>query len=131
MRQLFYGRNTDEIIERRLNSSLEKWVREGKHRNPDQPMEHVAKEMDVTKEELSFHFTHRIGKKFYAWRKQLRIEDAKVLLEKREDLSITQIGHLIGINDVSDFRRQFYEITGCYPQQWRNAARNCNIKEEK
>lgn len=108
-----------DTLDRRIRHSIEEWVALGHHRDHYDSLEAIAGELNVSKEQLSYFFSHQVGKKFLTWRKSLRIEDAKTLLLTREDLSITQIGTLVGIPDKSDFRRQFYEITGCYPYEWR------------
>lgn len=117
-----------DVLDRRIRYSLDEWVSLGHHRDHYDSLDEIAGELNVSKEQLTYFFSHKVGKKFFSWRKCIRIEDAKVLLLTREDLSITQIGTLVGIPDKSDFRRQFHEITGCYPYEWRASGGQSNDK---
>ena len=45
-------------------------------------------------------------------------EAMRLLLENRETPA-NLIGEQVGISDKSNFRKQFKEITGCTPVQWR------------
>lgn len=108
-----------DAMDKRIRHSLEEWVALGHHREHYDSLEAIACDLNVSKEQLAYFFSHTVGQKFLSWRKSIRIEDAKILLLTRKDLSITQIGTLVGIPDKSDFRRQFYEITGCFPFEWR------------
>ena len=60
------------------------------------------------------------GKNFLQWRKEIRIDEAKRLLVKDKTIPTAIIGEEVGISDKSNFKRQFREITGCTPAQWRS-----------
>lgn len=107
------------LLDRRIRRSIDEWVALGHHRDNYDSLDAIAADLNVSKEQLSYFFSHTVGQRFSSWRKSIRIEDAKILLLTRDDLSITQIGTLVGIPDKSNFRRQFYEITGCFPCEWR------------
>lgn len=107
------------LLDRRIRRSIDEWVALGHHRDNYDSLDAIAADLNVSKEQLSYFFSHTVGQRFSSWRKSIRIEDAKILLLTRDDLSVTQIGTLVGIPDKSNFRRQFYEITGCFPCEWR------------
>lgn len=124
-------KKTQEQLDRRLRSALAEWVKMGRHREQYDSLEDIAADLNCSKEQLTYYFAHSVGMKFYTWRKHIRIEDAKNLLLTRKDLSVTRIGTIVGIPDKSDFRRQFYEITGCYPYDWRTSGNKKEYKKQK
>ena len=97
--------DTDTILK------LDKWIRE-KRWAEDLTMQDIA-------DELSLFFRIQTGKNFLKWRKERRIEEAKKLLLEDRDIPTLIIGEAVGICDKSNFRRQFKEITGCTPAEWR------------
>ena len=63
--------------------------------------------------------------KFPTVRKVLRIEDAKKLLSET-DIPISNISKMVGFNDKSDFRKQFREMLGYTPSEWRVSGKEQN-----
>ena len=104
--------DTDTILK------LDKWIRE-KRWAEDLTMQEIADELQIGREELSLFFRIQTGKNFLKWRKERRIEEAKKLLLEDRDIPTLIIGEAIGICDKSNFRRQFKEITGYTPAEWR------------
>ena len=104
--------DTDTILK------LDKWIRE-KRWAEDLTMQEIADELQISREELSLFFRIQTRKNFLKWRKERRIEEAKKLLLEDRDIPTLIIGEAVGICDKSNFRRQFKEITGCTPAEWR------------
>ena len=104
---------------RKIALSLHQWIREGGHHDPLPTVEIVAKQLGVTHEELVRFFRLAVGKPFVSWRKDLRISEAKDLLVQYPHLPVYHIGEMVGIGDKSDFRKQFKELTGMTPSQYR------------
>lgn len=104
--------NTDTILK------LDRWIRE-KRWAEDLTMQEIADELQIGREELSLFFRIQTGKNFLKWRKERRIEEAKKLLLEDRDIPTLIIGEAVGICDKSNFRRQFKEITGFTPAEWR------------
>lgn len=104
--------DTDTIMK------LDKWILE-KRWAEDRSMQEIADEMHISREKLSLLFRVRTGKCFLKWRKEQRIEEAKKLLLEDRTVPTLFIGEAVGIADKSNFRRQFKEITGCTPAEWR------------
>lgn len=109
------ARKTLDMVEEKIIQ----WVRDGKFREIYESMDEILDELNLTQEELTFFFSCRLQKKFFTWRKELRIEDAKDLLEKHPEISIAQIGYMEGIMDKSNFRHQFRSVVGCTPSEYR------------
>ena len=109
-------------IDSRIRRALADWIAAGKHHEEYPSMDAVAEDLGVSKEQLSYFFTNRLRQRFRSWRKELRIEEAKSLLLSFPHLSASAIGAMVGIPDKSNFRKQFYELTGCTPSEWRAAC---------
>lgn len=115
-------RSSQGEIDRRIRHALVEWLAAGKHRDEYPSMESVATELGFSREQLSFFFSNSVRQRFSSWRKELRIEEAKALLLEYPDLPASAIGAMVGIPDKSNFRRQFQELTGCTPGEWRAAC---------
>ena len=79
----------------------------------------LAARAGVPREEGSSCLWECYGERFYTVRKRLRIADAKALLIKRSEMSLSSVSRTVGFPDKSDFRRAFREETGCSPKLWR------------
>ena len=110
-----------EVEFRKLERSLEQWVKQKKYVEFDKSREELAAELNTTREILHLYFTTRKGIDFKTWRTELRVEEAKRLLLKNKDVSVNIIGEMAGFSDRSNFHRQFVKIVGCSPKQWRDS----------
>lgn len=118
------GFNEIEFI--RLDREIDKWVKEKRFREFDKSREETAEQLHTTKELLHAYFTTRMGVDFRTWRTQLRINDAKVLLLEKKNVSINVVGEMSGFSDRANFYRQFVKFVGCSPKEWRetNGGKN-------
>ena len=110
-----------EVEFRKLERSLEQWVKQKKYVEFDKSREELAAELNTTREILHLYFTTRKGVDFKSWRTELRVEEAKRLLLKNKDASVNIIGEMAGFSDRSNFHRQFVKLVGCSPKQWRDS----------
>ena len=110
-----------EVEFRKLERSLEQWVKQKKYVEFDKSREELAAQLNTTREILHLYFTTRKGVDFKTWRTELRVEEAKRLLLKNKDVSVNIIGEMAGFSDRSNFHRQFVKIVGCSPKQWRDS----------
>lgn len=111
------GSNEMEFV--RLDRALDKWVKDKRFREYDKSREEIAEELGTSKDLLHIYFTTRMGVDFRTWRTQLRIEDAKVLLLEKKNVSINVVGEMAGFSDRANFYRQFVKFVGCSPKEWR------------
>ena len=107
-----------EVRRRRAQEAVCLWIN-GRRWAEDATFSEVAASLGVDKQHLSKIFRRRFGKSFLQWRKETRIKEAKRLLAKDKDMPAALIGEAVGINDKSNFKRQFRDVTGCTPAQWR------------
>ena len=106
---------------RRLERSIDQWVKQKKYCEYDKSREEVAKELRTTKEHLHIYFSTIKGVDFKTWRTELRVEETKKLLLENKEVSTNIIGEAAGFSDRSNFHRQFVKIVGCSPKQWRES----------
>lgn len=114
--------NPTEAEFKRLEHSLETWVKQKRYVELDKSREDVVAELNTTREILHLYFSTRKGVDFKTWRTELRIEEAKRLLLKNKEVSINVVGEMAGFSDRSNFHRQFVKIVGCSPKQWRDSG---------
>lgn len=110
---------TNEVEFVRLDRSIDKWVKDKRFREYDKSREEIAEELGTSKDLLHIYFSTRMGVDFRTWRTQLRIEDAKVLLLEKKNVSINVVGEMAGFSDRANFYRQFVKFVGCSPREWR------------
>lgn len=79
----------------------------------------VSAKLGIRKDEISLYVHHYYRQNFLSWRRNLRIEEAKRLLLDDMTIPAALIGEAVGITDKSNFRRQFKELTGYTPVEWR------------
>lgn len=118
LKHRWHVNKTQKAIDDRLRVNLEQWVKEEKYTSPS-PMDMVAEELDVSMEQLRHYFAKHMHIRFYAWRKNLRIEKACALMKLNPEIPASEIGRQCGFNDKSTFRRQFMEIKGISPTEWK------------
>ena len=106
---------------RKLERSIDQWVKQKKYCEYDKSREEVAKELRTTKEHLHIYFSTIKGVDFKTWRTELRVEETKKLLLENKEVSTNIIGEAAGFSDRSNFHRQFVKIVGCSPKQWRES----------
>lgn len=105
--------------EDRIAIALGKWVGSGKWALGCSLGE-LAQEFGVTPSALSAYFRERFSKSFPQWRRDIRIEEAKKLLELDRKMPTELVGEAVGISDRSNFKRLFKAATGKTPSQWRS-----------
>lgn len=79
----------------------------------------IAERLNYSSSYLSRLFSQHTGVSPYRYLIELRINRAKYLLQNHKELSIKQIGELVGYPDQGYFSRIFKRITGKSPQEFR------------
>lgn len=103
-----------------MKNILDDWVAQKGFCESDMTLEAVSEQLGVRRETLSSFCIRNYGMAFLSWRKELRIAEAKRLMSENKDLSFRIIGEMVGIPDRSNFRRQFIDVTGMTPSEWKN-----------
>ncbi|MCQ2174067.1 MAG: helix-turn-helix domain-containing protein [Bacteroidales bacterium] len=97
---------------------MDEWVRNGRYL-VEMSIGEAADELGLDHTQLAFYFRFYEHTEFRIWRKRMRIEYACRLMKERPDLPLSSIGEYVGIPDRSNFRREFYEICGMFPSEWK------------
>ena len=105
-------------IDRRTAEALKRWTEDGGALSPCRGLGEAADQIGVNKEQLSWYFHRYLHTTFYQWRKEQRIAAAKALLLDDPGISLSELAAGVGIDDKSNMRRQFMEVTGMTPAQW-------------
>ena len=98
---------------------VQAWVRKKGYRLPHRTIAEAAESIGTTSVLLHRYCIHCLGQDFRAWRTSLRIEDAKKIMKEEPDLLPSKVARMVGIQDRSNFFRQFTAETGLTPDQWR------------
>lgn len=89
-------------------------------KNFDQPisLEEMASYVHLSKYAFCRYFKQLTNKSFVAYLNEFRTGRACRLLA-REQYSVSQIGYLVGFNNLSNFNRQFKKFMNCTPSAYR------------
>ncbi len=102
-----------------MEKAIEQWEKEKFFAEPGITIEQVAIQLRSNRTYLSTHMNLHRKMTFKEWINQLRIEEAKKLLQNHPELPVSQIGTMVGLPDKSNFGRQFTKLTGKSPLAWR------------
>ena len=86
-------------------------------------MSALSAKLGVSARTLTRRFKSATGVSISGYIQQRRLDEAQSLL-RRTNLSITEVGVAVGINDSSHFARLFREQTGLTPSAFRTAVRD-------
>lgn len=79
----------------------------------------IADLINMTETSFSRYFKSRVNKSFSDFLKELRIDYARKLLNENK-ISINQVSYDAGYTTLSNFNKQFKDVTGKTPLQYRN-----------
>lgn len=99
--------------------AFERWIETGGYLKARIKLDSVAHEIGLTSQELRQICTKHYGCSFNQKIKMLRIEQACRIISSHPETPIASIGAMVGIEDRSNFRKEFKSITGLYPQEWK------------
>ena len=102
-----------------VRKAVSAWVSENGYERPLQTVTDISADIGVPEAQLNRFIRSWYDKGVLSWRKELRIEEAKRLLLSLPDVPVSEIGRLVGIEDKSNFRKQFTELVRMSPRAWR------------
>lgn len=103
---------------------LEQWIASRAYTRPRITIDDVARELRCSRAKLSGYLNSELHLNFYEWISQLRMEEAKRLLRENPITPILDIAIQVGIDDRSNFDRNFKRIVGMSPAVYRKSAFN-------
>ncbi len=107
--------------------ALEKWILAKGFVRPDITLRTLAAELNTNQTYLSNYINAATGQNFRNWISRLRIEEAELLLDTHPDYAVSYVGELVGILNKSSFFRQFANVTGMTPNEFRK--KNCRNQQ--
>ena len=108
-------RRQEAVVRKAVNA----WVAANGFERPLPTVAEIAADMGVPEMQLNRFIRAWYGKTVLSWRKELRIGEAKRLLLSLPDLPVSEIGRMVGVEDKSNFRKQFTELVRMSPRAWR------------
>lgn len=116
------GKEIDPKIERLKDQVLD----QKPFLDPQLTIQALAHQVNIPVTELSILINHKIGKHFFDFINEYRINEAKEILSdpSQSDLTILEILYRVGFNSKSSFNSAFKKYTMMTPSQFRKQAVN-------
>ncbi|SMG29098.1 transcriptional regulator, AraC family [Marivirga sericea] len=92
-------------------------------KNPNLKILDIAKQLNISSHQLSQVLNDNLGKSFSVFINELRVEEAKQLINLNDIYTIETIGYDCGFNSKSTFFTTFKKITGTTPAQYKKRRR--------
>lgn len=115
-----FARLTDDQV-RILQAKLQRVIVDEKpHLDPLLNLPSLSKKVGIGTHELSFVLNQGFGKNFYQYINELRVEEAKSLLESQEfqNKDIASVAIYAGFNSKTTFYTAFKKMTGMTPKAY-------------
>lgn len=106
-----------------LEKQLQRWVKQKGFLLGNVTMNDVAKATYTNRTYLSKYVNTTYKCSFKTWITQMRMEEAKKLMQQRPDLSVSDISKLTGFASVESFSHVFTRIENISPLKWRDRCR--------
>ena len=104
---------------RQVSDAVERWIEQKGFTKRLFSLDEIAGDIGVPADQLSIYIRVHKYKSVLNWRKELRILEARQILLKYPELPISVIGEMVGIDDKTNFKRQFRQVVGAGPRDWR------------
>lgn len=105
------------------NRILEYFAREKPYLKPELNMGILSDELKIPKHHLTEVLNSVIGKNFFRFVNEYRVEEVKKLIKKKHHFSMEAIGFECGFNSKSAFFSVFKNITGLTPLQYKQSLK--------
>ena len=109
-----------------IGKKVEEWKRHKHYRRHGLRLKDVATELGTNSAYLSFYIKKIGGINFLTWLNNLKIEEAKRMMQAHPEFSMYDIGYKVGIPHPDTFKIVFARVTGITPDEWKKA----NVKSE-
>ena len=104
-----------------LEVKLNKWIEEKRFLQSGITIEDVSFEIGTNRSYLSEHINSIKGISFRQWINELRISEAKILLQQYPKMSVSDVAIKVGFANKSHFGRTFLALHNATPQNWRKS----------
>lgn len=106
-------------ISQKLEPLVRSWVDRKGYVQTDISIVDVARDMGTNQNYLSKYINNHLNMTFSVWLNGLRVEESKKFLSNPKELSIEEIGRLVGFAESYNFSKWFKNITGETPYQFK------------
>jgi len=106
-------------ILRQVRLTVDEWVAQKRFIKRLPTLEEIADDIGIPAYLLGIHIRIHESNSVLTWRKELRIREAQDMLLNFPELPISVIGEMVGIDDKTNFKRQFQQVVGMTPREWR------------
>ena len=106
-------------LQRQTREAVDEWVIRRGYTKALPTLERIADDIGVPADRLSIYIRIKTRKSVLSWRKELRMQEARRLLLVYPELPVSVVGEMSGVDDKSNFKRQFCQSTGMTPRRWR------------
>ncbi len=86
----------------------------------------MADFLNISRTTLSTLINIEENQSFNQWIKQLRVDEAKRLMQTNPNYSFLDIAYKTGFSEQSNFSREFKQITGETPSSWKKSINSLN-----
>lgn len=107
------------INHKNISDSIEQWLTSKEYLNPDITLETLASQLSINRTYLSHHINSKEKMNFRQWISTLRITEACRIIEAKPFILLPELAETVGISTQSSFSRQFRNITGITPGEYR------------
>lgn len=112
-------RQPRQDMSEKIGGMVDKWVSEKNFCRAEINIKDVAREIGTNYTYLSSYINNCLNQTFQVWLNTLRIEESKTILRDERNLSIEEVGSMVGFEKSYNFSKWFRTVTGTTPRQWR------------
>ena len=103
------------LLEKRINE----WKEEKQYLADQITINDIAERLGTDRRYLSRFINERYGINFSRWISEMRIDEAKRLMEKEPDEGLEWVALQTGFSSLSYFSKVFSQVVGVSPKKWR------------
>lgn len=105
--------------EAKLEQRINEWKEEKLYLTDQITINDIAERLGTDRRYLSRFINERYGINFSRWISEMRIEEAKRLMEAKSEVSLEWVALQTGFSSLSYFSKVFSQVVGVSPKKWR------------
>lgn len=111
-----------------IPAALDIWIERKQHCETGVSIKSLSRQIGINSSYLSTYFNGVLGTNFQQWLHNLRIEEAKKIIQQNPNVKIADVALAVGIPILYNFSRWFSKISGMTANAWRKKCRE--LREE-
>lgn len=104
----------------RLEQRINEWKEEKLYLTDQININDIAERLGTDRRYLSRFINEHYGINFSRWISEMRIEEAKLLMEQKPDEGLEWVALQAGFSSLSYFSKVFSQVVGVSPKKWRS-----------